>query len=120
MRRKTIKEHYKLKNLNNMENSFKITGKLTHRGTTDKKSDKFSIRNLRIEVETKFKTETICFDLHNKNTPKLDGVALNDFIEVSFNIRGNQWQGRFFNNLVAYDIKTLETNMGADDDDMPF
>ena len=119
---KKLKDFYKLKNLNNMNDTFKIQGFLRHRGTTETKQTKrgeFKLRNLRIETMGDY-PQIICFDLHNKNTPKLDGVALDDLIEVSFNIRGNQWQGRFFNNLVAYDIKTLETNMGADDDDMPF
>lgn len=57
------------------------------------------------------------FEIYGDNIQKIQDMNLNDKVEVTFNIRGRQYNGKFYTNLVAYNI-TKENN--SNNQDLPF
>ena len=66
-------------------------------------------------------------------TNLLEGLAEGDEVEVSFNVRGNEYNGRYYVNLQAWKLQKQDDDMnqeappapdfepvGDDDDDLPF
>ena len=66
-------------------------------------------------------------------TNLLDGLSEGDEVEVSFNVRGNEYNGRYYVNLQAWKLQKQDDGMnqeappapdfepvGDDDDDLPF
>ena len=66
-------------------------------------------------------------------TNLLDGLAEGDEVEVSFNIRGNEYNGKYYVNLQAWKLQREDNGMnqeapptpdfepvGDEDDDLPF
>ena len=66
-------------------------------------------------------------------TNLLEGLAEGDEVEVSFNVRGNEYNGRYYVNLQAWKLQKQDDGMnqeappatdfepvGDDDDDLPF
>lgn len=86
--------------------------------------------------------QTIIFQTVQDKITILDGLAIGETIEVSFNLRGREWvspQGetKYFNTLDAWRVEKIggqttdggppkgpedlaTKNQGADDDDLPF
>ena len=68
-------------------------------------------------------------------TSLLDGLAEGDEVEVSFNVRGNEYNGKYYVNLQAWRLNKSSSEsapseqapsepdfepVGDDDDDLPF
>jgi hypothetical protein len=69
------------------------------------------------------------FDIYGDHIQKLKYVNLNEEIEVVFNVKGRQYNGKVYTNLVAYNINTdynkkVESNQVTDNnsnnDNLPF
>lgn len=57
------------------------------------------------------------FEIYGDNIQKVKDLNLNDKVEVTFNVRGRQYNGKFYTNLVAFNI-TKENN--SNNQDLPF
>ena len=70
----------------------------------------------------------IQFEFINDKTSLIETVSVNDAVEISFDIRGREWNEKFFTRLQGFDCDILErakveTKIQADeqaDDDLPF
>ena len=51
----------------------------------------------------------ICFTIFNK-LELLNGISRNSEVEVSFNIKGREYNGKWFHNINAYRIDALAQN----------
>lgn len=67
--------------------------------------------------------QDVKFELFKDKTSDIDQVAVNQHIEVHFDIRGNEYNGKYYNNLVAWKVQKVNVEapvIEEDDDDLPF
>ncbi len=85
--------------------SFEVEGVLHKRMDTEKKSEKFQARDFVIEVPGQY-PQLIKFQLTQDRCEILDRHNEGDTIKVSFDLRGREWEGRYFTNLNAWKIES--------------
>lgn len=64
----------------------------------------FFKRDFVITTEEQYPQEVI-FSLNKEKTEMLNGLNTGDTVVVRFDIRGREWQGRYFVNLVAWKVE---------------
>ncbi len=123
---------------------FKLAGQVKVINATQQVSEKFSKREFVLTDSSSMYPQDISFQLTQDKCSLLDGVNVNDQIEVSFSIQGREWTSpagevKYFNSLNAFRIErqAASTNAGipamqaapaiptqnleaAADDDLPF
>lgn len=82
--------------------SFDITGKLIKKYDTEQKSERFSVRDFVIEVVDGQYPQFIKFQCTNDRTNIIDDYNEGDMVKVHFDLRGREWQGKYFTNLNAW------------------
>lgn len=80
-----------------------VKGKIKSVGNTEQKSAKFSIRTFVLELEGKY-PELVEFQLINDNTLLINPFSAGDEIEVDFNLKGREYNGRVYNSLQVWKI----------------
>ena len=80
------------------------TGKIKMIFDTVKVSDKFSRRELVITTEDKY-PQDILFQVTNDKCKLLDNLNIGQDIKVHFNLRGREWNGKYYNNLEAWKLE---------------
>jgi hypothetical protein len=88
---------------------FKLTGTIKVLNDTVQVSEKFSKREFVVNDSSSMYPQDILFQLTQDKCSLLDGMQINDQVDVSFNIRGREWtspQGevKYFNSLEAWRI----------------
>ncbi len=88
---------------------FKLTGTVKVLNPTVQVSEKFSKREFVITESSSMYPQDILFQLTQDKCSLLDGINVNEQVEVSFNLRGREWtspQGevKYFNSLDAWRI----------------
>lgn len=91
----------------------KVTGEVLWVGQTEVKSDKFKKRDIVIQTVAQF-PETVVVQFANDKCDWLDKFGLANKVEVEFKLKAKQHNGRWFNSIEGWKIKTVE-----DGDDMP-
>jgi len=91
---------------------FKITGTVKVVNDTVQVSEKFSKREFVLTDASSMYPQDILFQLTQDKCSIIDGVQVNDTVEVSFNLRGREWvspQGevRYFNTLDAWRVEKM-------------
>lgn len=129
---------------------FKLQGIVKVISPTVQVSEKFAKREFVVTDNTSMYPQDIMFQLTQDKCSLIDGVNVNEQIEVSFNLRGREWtspQGevKYFNTLEAWRIDkvgamgggmpaggpsamnlepisttNVELNVTKEDDDLPF
>ena len=95
--------------------SFELAGKLIEKFEINQVTDSFKKREFVIEKTDNSSgiefTDQIKFQLTQDRCSLIDNINHNDYIKVSFNIRGRKWEkeGRisYFTNLEAWKIEKL-------------
>jgi len=54
--------------------------------------------------------QMVKFELINDKISLLDAYVKGETVEVSFNLRGREWQGKYFTSIQAWRISNAETN----------
>lgn len=95
---------------------FKLTGTLKVLNDTVQVSEKFSKREFVVTESSSMYPQDILFQATQDKCAMLDGVNVNDQVEVSFNLRGREWtspQGevKYFNSLDAWRIEKVGQGM---------
>lgn len=93
--------------------SFDITGKMIAKYDTEKKSEKFSVRDFVIEVNEGQYPQFVKFQMTNDRCSLIDPYNVGDTIKVHFDLRGREWQGKYFTNLNAWRIENPAQNAPA-------
>ena len=75
-----------------IESSVQVTEKLTKRNFVVTTGDKYP--------------ETVAFELLNDKCDLADGFAVGQQVDVSFNVRGREYNGKFYTNLSAWKIES--------------
>lgn len=102
---------------------FKIQGIVKVVNSTVQVSEKFSKREFVLTDNSSMYPQDILFQLTQDKCALLDGIQVNDQLEVSFNLKGREWtspQGevKYFNTLEAWRIDKQGTQ-GAMPSDGP-
>lgn len=95
--------------------SFEITGKLHKKFDTQQKTESFKAREFVILVEEGNYPQYVKFQLTQDRCEMIDAYDENQTIKVSFDLRGREWQGKYFTNLNAWRISKPEPSSDSPD-----
>ncbi|PHI19642.1 hypothetical protein CEQ90_11885 [Lewinellaceae bacterium SD302] len=93
--------------------SFEIVGKLHKKFETENKTDTFRAREFVIEVEDGQYPQMVKFQCVQDRTSIVDNVNEGDQIKVHFDLRGREWQGKYFTNLNAWRVEAISNEAPA-------
>ncbi len=99
--------------------SFEIVGKLFKKYDTESKTQTFQAREFVLEVEDGNYNQYVKFQLTQDRCSLLDQYEEGQTIKVHFDLRGREWQGRYFTNLNAWRIEPVDSGAVAPAPDMP-
>ena len=85
--------------------SFEVEGKLYKKFDTQSKTDTFQAREFVIEINNGNYPQFIKFQLTQDRCSYVDNHEEGEEIKVSFDLRGREWNGKFFTNLNAWKIE---------------
>ena len=103
--------------------SFEITGKVYEIFPTEQKSERFKKREFILEKSEssgdRTFTDYVKFQATNDKCDLLDRVKVGEEVKVTFNMKGNRWEGRdgqvsYFTNLDAWRVEAASVNQGGD------
>jgi hypothetical protein len=86
-------------------------------------SDKFSVREFVVTTPDAKYPQDIMFQTINDKMSILDSIGAGQEVEVSFNLRGREFNGRYYNTLDAWKVQTTAaavTQPTQEDDGLPF
>jgi len=93
--------------------AFQVDGKLHKIFDTEQKSEKFRAREFVIEIVDGNYAQMIKFQLTQDKCEMIDDHTEGDEITVHFNLRGREWNERFFTNLDAWRIESAGASQSA-------
>ena len=96
--------------------SYELTGRVKLVQDPQTFSSGFTKREMVVTVEDGKYSQDINLEFLQDKASLLDGVSEGQVIKVFFDIRGREYNGRYFNNLVGWKIEGKE---GAADDRPP-
>jgi hypothetical protein len=85
--------------------SFEIEGKLLRKYDAENKSSSFQAREFVIEIQDGNYPQFIKFQLTQDRCSLLDDYSEGQPIKVHFDLRGREWQGKYFTNLNAWRLE---------------
>jgi hypothetical protein len=90
-------------------------------------SDKFSVREFVITTPDPKYPQDILFQTINDKMDVLESLGVGQQVEVSYNVRGREFNGRYYNTLDAWKIEVTGSKPSQPstqpielDDDLPF
>lgn len=92
--------------------SFELTGKLKVVMDEQSFSSGFTKREFVVTTEEQY-PQDVKFELIKDKTSLINTYKPNDTIKVSFNLRGNEYNGKYFVNLQAWRIEAAAAEQGA-------
>jgi len=125
-----------------MASSYEMEGVVKMIGDVQSFASGFTKREFVVEVEDGKYPQAIKFECLKDKTALTDGLSEGDPVKVSFDIRGNEYNGRYYVNLTAWKLEKSgggnspdaaprgeappaqldepPGGYGQDDDDIPF
>ncbi len=95
--------------LNLLSMSFNITGKLHKKFATESKSASFQAREFVIQTQEQY-PQFIKFQLVQDRCGAIEPYQEGDMINVHFDLRGREWQDKYFTNLNAWKVERFGDN----------
>ena len=90
-------------------------------------SDKFSVREFVITTPDAKYPQDILFQTINDKMDVLESLGVGQQVEVSYNVRGREFNGRYYNTLDAWKVQVIGSKPSQPstepielDDDLPF
>jgi hypothetical protein len=88
-------------------------------------SDKFSVREFVVTTPDAKYPQDILFQTVNDRMDVLESLGVGQQVEVSYNVRGREFNGRYYNTLDAWKVQviggqTVETTNNDEDLGLPF
>ena len=84
--------------------SFEIAGRLHKIFPTEQKTDSFKAREFVIETDGQY-PQYVKFQLVQDKCEAMDSMQEGESIKVYFDLRGREWQGKYFTNLQAWKLE---------------
>ncbi len=88
-----------------MADSFQIKGRLHRKFDTESKTETFQAREFVIVINEQAYPQFIKFQLTQDRCGLIDPVNEGNEINVHFDLRGREWNGKFFTNLNAWKVE---------------
>jgi hypothetical protein len=104
-----------------------ISGTVIKVGETDQIKDTFKKREIVIETDEKY-PQSVPIEFVQDKTELLDGLNEGDSVAVSYNLRGREWNGKYYVNVQGWKLEktgsapvpvTMDEPVESDDD-LPF
>ncbi|RMG82567.1 MAG: DUF3127 domain-containing protein [Bacteroidetes bacterium] len=93
--------------------AFEIEGRLHKKFDTENKTDTFQAREFVIEIKDGNYPQFIKFQLTQDRCGAIDPFNEGDTIKVHFDLRGREWNGRYFTNLNAWRIEPVNATQST-------
>ena len=100
--------------------SFEIDGRLHKKFETEKKTETFQAREFVIEIQDGNYSQYIKFQLVQDRCALLDSFEEGAEVKVYFDLRGREWNGKYFTNLNAWRIDSKAEAAPAPPAEDPF
>ena len=92
--------------------SFEVDGKLHKKFDTENKTDTFQAREFVIEVDGTY-PQFVKFQLVQDRCSIVDDFEEGEPIKVHFDLRGREWNGKYFTNLNAWRVEKVTQEVGT-------
>jgi len=92
--------------------SYQANGTLHHIGETEAKTEAFSAREFVIETDGNY-PQLIKFQLVQDRCDLINNYSLGESITVHFDLRGREWNGKYFTNLNAWKVEGQQVSNGT-------
>jgi hypothetical protein len=90
--------------------SYDITGTLVKKYETETKGESFRVRDFVIKANDGGQYDNfVKFQCTQDRTALVDDINEGDEIKVHFDLRGRQWQDKYFTNLNAWRVESLSS-----------
>ena len=89
--------------------SNKVTGTVAHIGAVNQITETFKKRDLVLNVQEGQFENINAFELHQDRCSLGDNIAVGEEVTVSYNIKSNEFKGRYYTTLVAWKIESEGT-----------
>ena len=99
--------------------NFEISGILHKKYDIESKSPSFQTREFVITTQDGNFQQFIKFQLVQDRCNVIDRVEEGETIKVSFDLRGREWQGKYFTNLNAWRVDKVSLDQGNASDHIP-
>ena len=105
--------------------NYTIEGKVVVVTETTQITEKFAKREIVIETDDKY-PQQVMLEFSQDKCQLLDECKVGDQVQIGFNIRGREWNGKYFTRLEGWNIKIDISNdtkndiLNEIDDDLPF
>ena len=99
--------------------AFEVDGKLHKIFDTEQKTDNFRAREFVLEVVDGQYPQMVKFQLTQDKCDLLDTHSEGDELKVHFDLRGREWNGKYFTNLQAWRIDSGSEARPAPDTGTP-
>ncbi|MEK7256568.1 MAG: DUF3127 domain-containing protein [Bacteroidota bacterium] len=93
--------------------NFEIEGKLHRKFDVENKSQTFQAREFVIEVPDGNYPQFIKFQLTQDRCALLDNYKEGEMMKVHFELKGREWQGKYFTNLSAWRLEKSSASAAA-------
>lgn len=93
--------------------AYKATGRLHKIFESEQKSASFAVRDFVIEVADDKFPQMVKFQLTQDKCALIDNFSEGDEITVDFDLRGREWNEKYFTNLNAWRIATADGTADA-------
>lgn len=85
---------------------YKAKGKLILKSEPRQITDKFRVMDFVIQTPDEKYPQSIQFQVMNDRIQEMDIYSLGEEIEVSFDVRGREYNGKYYNTLNAYKVES--------------
>ena len=81
-----------------------VTGKVLEIKETQVVSDKFTKRELWVEIPSDKFPQTLSIEFRQARVALLDNISINEEVTIEINLRGRQWKEKVFNTIEGWKI----------------
>ena len=85
---------------------YKLKGKLIVKAEPRQITDKFRVMDFVIQTPDEKYPQSIQFQVMNDRIQEMDKFTIGEEVEVSFDVRGREHNGKYYNTLNAYKVES--------------
>jgi single-strand DNA-binding protein len=85
---------------------YKLEGKVKLKSEPKKVSEKFTVMDLIIETKDEKYPQVLKFQASNDKCHELKNYSINEEVEISFDLRGREYNGNYYTTLNVVSIKS--------------
>src|SRR6056297_494231 len=89
-------------------NNFTLSGAVKKIGSVESFKNNFRKQDFIVTISDGKYPQDIKLEVIKDNISKLSNISVGDNVDVKFNLRGSEYNGKFYTNLQAWDISVNE------------